>query len=341
MKDGRVKATLFQGLRVCGALGLFERVAPGVPILAYHGVTADAGRARALGNRRRLHVPRALFAEHLDEICTRWRPLALGEVVEALVAGRTLPRRTVVLTFDDGYRNVLTEALPLLRARRVPATVFVLTGDPRQALWQDRLEAALEATAHAALEWQGRTLSLDGGTAREASCALIMRACEALGAEAREATLARLVEALGGPGTLDDDERRRLTWDEVRTLRAAGLEIGSHADVHEPLTARPADALAPLLRESHATLARELGESDARLPLAYPYGARSAAVVQAARAAGFGCALGGVPRRVREGASLFDLGRFLIGADDDRLRLRLSLSGLRGLWQGDPWPPHR
>ncbi len=82
-------------------------------------------------------------------------------------------------------------------------------------------------------------------------------------------------------------------------------------------------------------MARELGTE--RPALSYPYGAR-AAVVAVARAAGFACAVTGVPALAGHGTDVFELPRFLVGADDDRPRLRASLAGLRRLWQGDPWP---
>jgi peptidoglycan/xylan/chitin deacetylase (PgdA/CDA1 family) len=341
MREGWVKAALFTGVRFSGLLATSEALARGVPILAYHGVCGEARAPHALANRRRLHVPRDLFARQLDWLGARFRLLPLSELAAALRAGREPPARAAVLTFDDGYRNVLTQALPLLHARGLPAACFVLTGDDPRPLWQDRLEAALEATSRPRLCRDGVELPLATPDDRERACAHWMRALDAQPAHAREAHLAELIEALGGPGDLGSDERRRLTWDEVRALHAAGFEIGSHAERHEPLTADDPHAAAAELRASRERLEGELGAPAGGFALSYPYGARDRAVVAAARAAGFTCALTGVPRRSRAGDEAFELGRFLVGADDDLPRLRASLSGLRGLWQGDPWPVRR
>lgn len=337
MKEGRVKHAAFHLLRLSGLLALGERRPRGAAILAYHGVTADEPPRRGgLHNRRRMHVPRALFARQLELIAARWTPVALSRLVRCLSEGLPLPPRAVVLTFDDGYRNVLTQALPLLRAHGVPAAVFVVSGDGGRPFWQDRLEVALEATSRPVLAWRGARLPLGTTGARERAAARLMAALDPLDEREREDELARLIDALGGAGDCAGDERARLSWDEVRALRDAGLEIGSHADRHEPLTRRAAPDVAPALTQSRRVLERELGRApDA---LSYPYGARSEAVARAAREAGFACALTGVPRATRPGADLFDLGRFLVGADDDPARLRASLSGLRGLWQRDPWP---
>ena len=75
-----------------------------------------------------------------------------------------------------------------------------------------------------------------------------------------------------------------------------------------------------------------------RYALAYPYGASDDAISAAARDAGFSCAVIGRPGFNGPKADLFALKRFLIGADDDDLRLRASLSGLRAFGQsGRAW----
>lgn len=54
-------------------------------------------------------------------------------------------RNSVVITFDDGYMDNLTHALPILESEGVPATVFVSTGDMKKncELWWDELETVL------------------------------------------------------------------------------------------------------------------------------------------------------------------------------------------------------
>lgn len=68
------------------------------------------------------------FRRHLD-VLDDWgaRVLPLDEAVARLRAG-TLPPRAVVLTFDDGYASVVEQAWPILRGRRWPATMFMVSG---------------------------------------------------------------------------------------------------------------------------------------------------------------------------------------------------------------------
>jgi len=159
MIEGPLKRLSFRILERAGVTAIAEILAKGVPILAYHGVTE--AQNSPLQNLRRLHVSKHSFEEHLRLLRTSWEPISLSTLWGAISERRPLAPRSVVVTFDDGYRNLLTAALPLLRRFAVPATVFVLTGAERERrMWVDRLEAAIEAATVSSLRWAGRTFPL-------------------------------------------------------------------------------------------------------------------------------------------------------------------------------------
>lgn len=96
-----------------------------VRIVCYHGVTGRA--ARAHDDPAGLQVRRDRFEAHLEYLQRRHHVMALHEYVEARRRGRSLPPYSIVLTFDDGYKNVLTVAAPALRQMAMPATFFLVT----------------------------------------------------------------------------------------------------------------------------------------------------------------------------------------------------------------------
>ena len=96
-----------------------------VTILCYHGITESSGSAS--GDLTGLHVNHQRFATHLDYLQRNYNVVSLTDYLLARSEGRSLGRYSVVLTFDDGFRNFLTVAAPLLVARGLPATVFVIT----------------------------------------------------------------------------------------------------------------------------------------------------------------------------------------------------------------------
>jgi peptidoglycan/xylan/chitin deacetylase (PgdA/CDA1 family) len=103
----------------------------GVTILSYHSIDEHGTP---------LSVSPSLFAQQMEALaeegCTS---ITMREVGTSLAKREPFPRRAVAITFDDGFENVLTQALPVLRAHRLKATVYVITGMVgRLTTWTDR-----------------------------------------------------------------------------------------------------------------------------------------------------------------------------------------------------------
>ena len=105
-----------------------------VPVLTYHDIGPQA--------KGRLVLAARAFADQMRYLkANNYRVITLAEMHEFLQLKRQLPRRAVVLTFDDGYRSFLTYAYPILKELGFTATLFVYTdyvGTGRNALgWDD------------------------------------------------------------------------------------------------------------------------------------------------------------------------------------------------------------
>jgi peptidoglycan/xylan/chitin deacetylase (PgdA/CDA1 family) len=93
-------------------------------ILTYHRVTAKPPK----GSAPTWNVPPAVLREQLQGLLARgYRAWPLRQLIEHRRLGRPIPPRIFVVTFDDGFENVYSEARPILRALSVPATVFLAT----------------------------------------------------------------------------------------------------------------------------------------------------------------------------------------------------------------------
>jgi peptidoglycan/xylan/chitin deacetylase (PgdA/CDA1 family) len=91
-----------------------------VMILTYHGVLPDGTGHPYLS---RNFVERREFKAQMAFLASAFRCIPLSEAVSLLAQGGGLPERAAVVTFDDGYRNNLTEAGPVLRRHNIPATI--------------------------------------------------------------------------------------------------------------------------------------------------------------------------------------------------------------------------
>ncbi len=127
------------------------RAADGVPVLMYHKVDALVP-SEAVG--RDLTVEPNAFAAQLEYLRRRRiRTLTAAELVNEIARGGR-PRHAVVLTFDDGYADAATTALPILRRYGARATFFVssgFVGTPRHLTWKQMREmrsAGMEIACH-------------------------------------------------------------------------------------------------------------------------------------------------------------------------------------------------
>ena len=90
-----------------------------VPVIMYHRVEENPDAASDTVSPEVFERQMAYLRRH------GYRVIPLDDLVAGTVAGQTFPRGTVVLTFDDGYENNYTNALPVLTQYRFPATVFI------------------------------------------------------------------------------------------------------------------------------------------------------------------------------------------------------------------------
>lgn len=95
-------------------------VTPAIPILTYHSIDSSGSVISTDVNR---------FCRQMECLAEKkTQVLALSEAVSILKHGVSVPSNAVVLTFDDGFRNFFSCALPILRELQFPATVFLVTG---------------------------------------------------------------------------------------------------------------------------------------------------------------------------------------------------------------------
>ena len=113
--------TFWRGVRRGMSKARWRRIVRGVPVLMYHAFTDSGERDRFILSRRR-------FSRQLTLLrLLGYRPITFAQLGRALRDNEELPRRAVVITIDDGYRDVYEIAFPVLRRHRMAATVFLVS----------------------------------------------------------------------------------------------------------------------------------------------------------------------------------------------------------------------
>ncbi len=217
------------------------------------------------------------FAKFLDWACERYEIEPLDE----LVARRGTPRRPVrplaAITFDDGWSDNYVHAFPLIRERKLSATIFLpvrFIGTTRR-LWQEQLWFCM-----AQLKPDGRQEELAREVSRRFPWFPPSLPATDLTTWVRRLLMTRMSEEAEefvqslreSTGHLDGDEGRAfLNWDEVHLMQDSGISFGSHTLNHALLThLAPAEALVEIER-SAMEMRERLGQK--QCGFSYPWGA--------------------------------------------------------------------
>ncbi|MFO1431489.1 MAG: polysaccharide deacetylase family protein [Candidatus Competibacteraceae bacterium] len=181
-------------------------------------------------------VNAATFSWQIQLLARYFNVLPLTLALRLLHRG-SLPARAVCVTFDDGYADNFEVALPILQAWNVPATFFIATGYLNGGrMWNDTIIEVVRSLPAGILDLNGQGLGsyhLDGWRKRSEVALRLIYRLRYLPFEQREEQVRYLASLVNTP--LPD--QLMLTAEQVRNLKAAGMEIGAHT-VNHPILAR-------------------------------------------------------------------------------------------------------
>ncbi len=309
----------------CGALRQIASLGPlkkRLSILIYHRVLAQADPLFPD------EIDAARFDQQLRFLKSNFNIISLADAIAGL-KNDSLPDRAACLTFDDGYADNATIALPILQRHGVHATVFVATGFLNGGrMWNDTIiELVRRAPATLDLSAAGYgSYTLDSVAARRQAISSLLDQLKYIPMDER----LRQVQAIAALSTVQLPDDLMMSDAQVRQLHAAGIEIGAHT-VDHPILARlsPAEARQQI-GDGKAALEQLIGAA-VKL-FAYPNGkpgrdylAEHVAIV---KELGFTGAVSTSWGAARAGTDLFQLPRF---TPWDRARLPFTLRLLKNL----------
>ncbi len=252
-------------------------------ILAYHRI-AELVETPAGACPNISATPRG-FLRQMRHLAKHYRVVSMPEVLDAIECNRPLPKRAVLITFDDAYRDFAETAWPILRQFRLPATLFVPTAypdHPELSFWWDRLYQAFASTTQTVLRHlTSGTLTLGSRDQKRRAMLAVIQQVPTMpfGGAMRliDAVCGRLVV---GPAKAADV----LSWNQLRELARDGVTLGSHTRTHPILTQISAAQVRDEIRESQQDLKKEIGLA---LPIfCYPNGDQNDSVAEILRAEG-------------------------------------------------------
>jgi len=215
------------------------------------------------------------FRWQMEALARHCSPIGVDELLRAL-DGAPLPKNPVMVTFDDGYQSCHDVALPILRAVGVRATFFIASAfvNERKLYWWERVALLVNQAAHGATLDYPKRLVLEPRS-RATRMALLDTIKDTPNLDV-DRFLVGIAAALGVAWN-DEIEAAYangliMSWDQIRALARAGMDVESHSRRHRVLQTLDDDGLRDELAGSRQDIEAQLGRPVRAI--AYPVGRR-------------------------------------------------------------------
>jgi len=286
---------------------LRRSIYPRFRILTYHRIINPESELFPI--QAGMYVRPDTFAMQMKFLRSNANVLPLAELTDAITRKQTLPENTVAITFDDGWLDNYTNALPVLRSLQLPATIFLATAfvGSTEYFWTDRLAQTMTALAGNA-QYRDQILSrLNSGLPAAVEARAAIQSLLISGAVSQE-KLDNIIEHLKRRPLSERKQvidllvlltkefstlksaRLFMNWNEVSELSKERISFGSHSHRHHQLTDLNEAQLKDELVESYQALkAHDIPAVDA---FCYPGGYHSELTQRALRGENIRYALG-------------------------------------------------
>jgi peptidoglycan/xylan/chitin deacetylase (PgdA/CDA1 family) len=265
-----VKDGVLYGIDWTGLMPVFRRLFAGrAVIVMFHEIQRDFRRELMTGTSV------DLFQHSLEWLQRQgWKIVSLDECLEALSRNEPKAPRYAVITFDDGYRDVRSVALPLLERSKAPFLVYVPTSAPTRAMksWWIGLREVFRREDQVTIDPMGTRFACSDFRSKRAGLKTVIQWVheDYRRAALLEPTFRRYgisLSALNDAYFLDERELQALS-------RHPLASIGAHTTSHAALATLDAPSARTELEDNRTYL-----ETLLELPvrhLAYPYGSAGA-----------------------------------------------------------------
>ena len=231
-------------------------------VIMYHGVTKNNYSPSVW-----TQLPANIFEEQIKWLSGTFNPITLEEMLISVDQNQTLPPNSVLITFDDGLKNNIDIAYPILQKYHMPATIFLTVDyiDTEKFCWVDELYLTILTASE---NKQSLELSLpkaDYLFQRGDTWAAYHTIVEFLKIQSEE-TLHEYLDRILGQVEIDRDWYKvdfgMLSWDDVRKMDTDHLiSFGAHTANHRILTYIPSEDLDDELFGARKRMEEQLGHS--------------------------------------------------------------------------------
>ena len=215
------------------------------------------------------------FEKQLKFIKRYFSVITLEELRKYYISGLELPKNPVMITFDDGYKDNYYSAFRILQEYDLKATFFISTGyiESRDMFWWDKIAYIVKYS-------DAKIIRLSYPCEKEyrmpEAKSMAIRDILGIVKTTYNLDLKLFIDELASTAKVSLEnsnsigDEMLLTWSEIKEMKQAGMDIGSHTETHRVLSTLPETQLAKELSGSKSALEYHLGERI--YALSYPVG---------------------------------------------------------------------
>jgi peptidoglycan/xylan/chitin deacetylase (PgdA/CDA1 family) len=236
-----------------------------------------------------------VFSEQMRYIVSNFNVLSLEDIVERMKK-KDIPDNSIVITFDDGYKDNYLNVFPILKELSIPATIFLATEviGSQKILWHDRVFSAFRETQVEHFDGFGINNQIYSLTTQEEkNCARsdILKFLKNVNNEERILYIDRLMNKLD-INDKKEEANLMMTWEEVKKMHENGIFFGAHTVTHTILSNLNIKKAEEEIFSSKKIIEEKLG-TEVRT-FAYPNGSKTdfnETTKNLLREAGYSCAV--------------------------------------------------
>ena len=318
-----------------GILDLARKITPNLlTVLNYHRID-DAFREDFDTFRPNVSATPSEFAAQMDHVSRKYNVISGTELVAFIKGRHQLPAHAAIITFDDGYYDNYANAYPILKARNLPAIIFLATdfiGSRKPFFW-DLIAYCFFHTKEeqAQLPLLGAQSWADRPT-REVVMQRLIETLKKISDMEKQKVIDQLPQILGVDLPDEAFKNLMMSWSDAKELSENDIELGAHTASHPILTRISLGDTSDELSKSKQRIEAEIGKPS--LSFAYPNGQSSdfnEKVVDRVQKAGFEIAftlLPGPTRRITVRKNPLTIRRIFLSYTDSFPRFAAKLTGL-------------
>lgn len=202
-----------------------------------------------------------IFEEQMEYLSKNFEIVSLNSLTEMILRG-SVPEKTAVITFDDGYKDNYEFAFPILKKYSIPATIFLATGpiEGRKLFWNDEVNYVLSHTDEESIHIKGiDTYQTISNEDKAKACLNVVEKLKKMENDKKEAVIEELINSAGVniPDKLGN--QNVLSWKEIKKMSKNGIDFGAHTVNHPILTNLPIDEAKWEIVESKNHIEETLG----------------------------------------------------------------------------------